>query len=223
MRISLAALVLLGVAVAAITTITASAQTQCAPGEYVYNVSGQYYCIPAIHNTSLPWASVSAYYVNTTTVNITVVCAESTGCSVELALFNATGGNMIGNWSLTMDGGETRTIQVNVGANIPLVLHVNVNGYDAPVSAIPPYMEAADVTSLTSDPRLGILYTVFLLAPPLGLLMRGSGREAGIALIATSTFYPIVLTALGMPQVYSMMFAGLVFVAGLLLAAVWQE
>lgn len=34
----------------------------CPPGSYEYNASGQFVCVPAVSNYSLPYASVSAYY-----------------------------------------------------------------------------------------------------------------------------------------------------------------
>ena len=220
----LALLPLMGATAALAETSTNTTAPACAPGSYAYNLSGQFICIPEVNEVNTPLAGIRAMYVSDNTVNITLTCMGETGCNFYLVVVDADTGQKLLNGPASVQPGEEKTIQLQVQGNDPLLVNATVNGFQYPLFLVQPKFKELRpglYESLKSNYVLYTMYSLLFVAIPIGLLLRGNGREAGIAIMASSVLLPRLVIELGAPPPLAYTVTGLSFLVGVLVAALY--
>lgn len=208
----------------ALAALAAAQGEGCRPGELYVNVSGHYVCVPAASNATAPFGGVSAWYAAPGEVRVRLWCGEEGGCSFRVLLVNATGGNAVWSAEVSLGPGEEALLNATVPGSPPLLANATVNGYQLPLFVVPPYSaRGPGAAAIRSEPALWAAYALFALGPLVGALLRGSGREAGVALLALSVFVPRVAIALGVDPPVAYVATGLSLAAGLALALTWRD
>ena len=214
-------LVLFSVIVSANTSST----PQCNPGEYAYNLSGQFICIPAIHQLNTTYASLTAYYVSDGVANITLTCLSGTGCTFSLKVINLNTSTTVLTMTTSLEGGEQKIIQVDVANSPPLLINASVNGIQLPLFFVQPKFKELQPGLLDQLKQNSILYTMALLlyvSVPIGLLLRGSGKEAGIAIAASSVLLPRILIEFSAPPPLAYGVTAVSLIIGVMLAVIYD-
>ena len=209
-----------------VITLAATSQTpQCNPGEYAYNLSGQFICIPAITQLNTTYASLSAYYVSDGVANITLTCLSEVGCTFSLRVINLNTSTTILDMSTSLAAGEQKIIQVNVANSPPLLINASVNGVQLPLFFVQPKFKELQPGLLDQLKQNNILYTMALLlyvSVPVGLLLRGSGKEAGIAIAASSVLLPRILIEFSAPTPLAYGVTAISLIMGVMLAVIYE-
>lgn len=192
--------------------------TVCRPGEYVINASGTFICLPERFNVTTPFVTTFIVY-NSSGVHIYVASfIDVRSCKIDLWSPNMTHIKRIDVGDLP--GGSFRVYSISVPAEYKyIVYNISVNNYTTGFYVVSRKEKSLlDIQSIASArPELGVILSLAVVAPLLGIALRGKPREAGLGLMGFSILYMPLMSAFGLPSPLPEFITTITFFTGLLL------
>ena len=157
-------------------------------------------CVPVIQDVDIPFASIYVVYNSSSSVYVTVSCFDPNGVSGTIEIMDPDL-NPVGSISVSLGQGESQTYTVPLPQGYQedyVVVTGTLNSYDIGTYAV--HRQAEEILSPSSipDARVAFLVELAVVAPLLGVALRGKPKEAGLGMFGLGVLYIPVMHAMGL-------------------------